>query len=407
MKRWAAAALVAGLTAPAALAQGVDESGFRYVRPLEAPAGLVAFEPDGPLFAHARRELADLRILDSEGRQVPWRTPPFMGSVRPPRPVLFLNSGVRNGRAVALLDLGPNPGVHDQVMLDIPDRDFVGRIEVSGSDKRNGPFTLLSTTVVYDISGAPPARSTTAVYPPSDFRFLSLNATGVSEIAGASVLGGPSPPPELLERPLRSLSVRSPARLTIAVADLGFRNLPVDELRVLATTELYDRPVQVEASNTGRRWLLLAQGRVFRFRESVDATIPLEGRHRYLRLTIENGDDAPLEGLRIEPLARPRTVLVAEGFRPPYRLLYGNRGLRAPEYDFAQAPLEADDLDSAGEATLGREALNPGWEPPRDTRSFTARHPEVLQAALALAAAILLAGAFLALRRRTQSPSGG
>lgn len=404
MRRWAAAALAAVVAAPAAFAQSLDESDFRYVRPLQAPPGLAAFEPDGVLFAHTRRELADLRILDSAGAQVPWRTRPVQGSTRPPLPVLVLNSGTQGGAAVALLDLGPNAGVHDQVTLDIPEQDFVGKVEVSGSDRRRGAFTRLSTTVIYDISGAPPARSTTAVYPPSDFRYLSLRATGVGEIAGASVIASPGPQPELLERPVRSTEVRSGRRLTIVTVDLGFRNVPVDEIRVLSSTRLYDRPVQVEASNTGERYVLYAQGRVFRFQESVDATIPVEVRHRYLRLTIENGDDAPLEGLRVEALARPRTVLVSEGFEPPYRLVYGNPRLGAPEYDFAQAPI---DPDSAANATLGREALNPDWEAPEDTRSFTARHPQVMKAALALAAAVLLFGAFLALRRRTESPSGG
>jgi hypothetical protein len=407
VRRLGAAAITAALLAPAALAQSVDESGFRYVRPAEAPVGAVAFEPDGPLFAHSKPELADLRIVDSAGRQVPWRRLPLPSSVRPPRAVLLLNSGLRSGKAVALLDLGPNPGVHDQVVLDVPDSDFVGRVEVSGSDRRKGPFTFLSTTVIYDISGAPPARSTTAVYPPSDFRYLSLSATDVSKIAGASVLAGRSPRPDLLERPLRSFSVRSETRQTIATADLGFRNMPVDEIRVRARTKLYDRPIQVEGSNTGESWVLLAQGRVFRFSGSVDSTIPLQSRHRFLRLTIENGDDAPLEGLRIEASASPRTILVAEDFRPPYRLLYGNPGLRAPEYDFAQAPLDSVDADSVPRATLGREALNPAWQPPEDTRSFTARHPQVLPAALAVAAAVLFAAAFLALRRRTETPSGG
>jgi hypothetical protein len=404
VRRWAAAALAAAVAAPLAFAQSLDESGFRYVRPLDAPLGLVAFEPDGVLFAHTERELADLRILDSAERQVPWRLRPLEASTRPPLPVLVLNSGMQGGAAVALLDLGPDAGIHDQVTLEIPDRDFVGNVEVSGSDRRQGRFTRLSTTGIYDISGAPPARSTTAVYPPSDFRYLSLRATGVREIAGASVIAARGPQPELLERELRDVSLRSNARLTIVTVDLGFRNMPVDEIRVLSSTKLYDRPVQIEASNTGERYVLYAQGRVFRFQESVDATIPLEGRHRYLRLTIENGDDAPLENLRVEALARPRTVFLADGFASPYRLLYGNPRLGPPEYDFAQAPL---DPDSAADANLGREALNPDWEAPEDTRSFTARHPQVLKAALALAAAILLVGAFLALRRRTESPSGG
>jgi hypothetical protein len=404
LKRWAAAVVAAGLLAPTALAQELDESGFRYVRPLEAPAGLASFEPDGPLFEHAKLGLADLRIVDSAARQVPWRTLPAASSGSP-RPVLVLNTGVRDGKAVALLDLGPSPPIHDQVVLDIPESDFVGRVEVRGSDKRPGPFTFLSTTVIYDISGAPPARSTTAVYPPSDFRYLSVSVSDVSIIAGAVVPGGRTPQLDFLERPLRSFSVRSHMRETIASADLGFRNMPVDELRVRASTRLYDRPIRIEGSNTGDNWVVLARGRVFRLGESVDTTIPLSSRHRYLRLTIENGDDAALEGLSVEAQARPRTILVSEGFRPHYRLLYGNPGLGAPEYDFAEAPIESTKVLSVTRTTPGREALNPAWEPPEDTRSFTARHPAVLTAVLAVAAIVLFAGAFLALRRRAETPA--
>jgi hypothetical protein len=407
VKRWGAAALAAGLLASAAAAQTVDESGFRYERALEAPPGLASFEPDGPLYAHSKEGLTDLRILDAAGAQVPWRTLPPPSLEQPPRMVRLLNSGTRAGKAVALVDLGPDPGIHDRLMLDIPDADFVGRVDVRGSDQRDGPFTFLSSTGIYDISGAPPARSTTAVYPQSDFRYLSLTATDVSGITGVFVPVAGVPSPELLRRELDSFEMSSADQQTIATADIGFPNVPADELRIRAETKLYDRPVHIEGSNTGETWVLLAQGRVFRFQSSVETTIPLSARHRYLRLTIDNGDDPPLEGLDVEALARPRTILVSDGFEPPYRLLYGNPSLLAPQYDFAEAPIESIDPDSAAEASLGAEELNPSWEPPEDTRSFSARHPEVIPAVLAIAAVVLFFGAFLALRRRTETPSGG
>jgi hypothetical protein len=343
VKRWGAAALAAGLLASAAAAQTVDESGFRYERALEAPPGLASFEPDGPLYAHSKEGLTDLRILDAAGAQVPWRTLPPPSLEQPPRMVRLLNSGTRAGKAVALVDLGPDPGIHDRLMLDIPDADFVGRVDVRGSDQRDGPFTFLSSTGIYDISGAPPARSTTAVYPQSDFRYLSLTATDVSGITGVFVPVAGVPSPELLRRELDSFEMSSADQQTIATADLGFPNVPADELRIRAETKLYDRPVHIEGSNTGETWVLLAQGRVFRFQSSVETTIPLSARHRYLRLTIDNGDDPPLEGLDVEALARPRTILVSDGFEPPYRLLYGNPSLLAPQYDFAEAPIESID----------------------------------------------------------------
>ena len=407
MKRWGAVALAAALLASAAAAQTVDESGFRYERALEAPPGLAVFEPDGPLYAHSKEGLTDVRILDSTGAQVPWRTLPPLSQAQPPRMVRLLNSGTRGGKAVALVDLGADPGIHDQLVLDIPDSDFVGRVDVRGSDKREAPFTFLSSTGIYDISGAPPARSTTAVYPQSDFRYLSLSATDVSAIRGVFVPASGAPSPELIPRELQSLEMSSEDQLTVATADLGFPNVPVDELRIRAATKLYDRPVQIEGSNTGETWVLLARGRVFRFQASVETTLPLSARHRYLRLTIDNGDDPPLEDFDVQALARPRTIVVSDGFEPPYRLLYGNPSLLAPQYDFAEAPIESIDAESAAEASLGVEELNPSWEPPEDTRSFSARHPEVIPAVLAIAAVVLFFGAFLALRRRTETPSGG
>ncbi len=389
--------LAAALAAPAADAQMLDRTDFRYVRTLAAPSGLVSFEPDGLLFAHAKLEFADLRILDAERRQVAWRPAPAEAPP-PPREVRVLNRGTRSGKAVALLDLGPAPGVHDRLELDIPEEDFVGRVQVSGGDDRR-TLTRLSTTVVYDIAGARHARSTTAVYSPSDFRYLQLTASGIDEIAGAAV-SAPAGRPDLEERPLRSVVVDQDGTRTIATIDLDFRRIPVDELRVSAATPLYDRPVLIEGSNDGARWTALAQARIFRFRDSVETSIGIAGRHKFLRVTIENADDAPLEAIRLTPLARPRTILVSAGYTPPYRVFYGNPELRAPRYDFAEAPAGSLHLEPVERATLGAELLNDLYEPPEDERSFFARHPRAVEASLAVTAVVLFVGAFLALRRR-------
>jgi hypothetical protein len=50
---------------------------------------------------------------------------------------------------------------------------------------------------------------------------------------------------------------------------------------------------------------------------------------------------------------------------------------------------------------VGAEARNPDYEPPADSRSFAKRHPEVVQAALTLAAIAVAGAGLVALRRRT------
>ena len=292
----------------------------------------------------------------------------------------------------------------DRLELDIPDTGFVGRVRVSGTDDRR-TFTHLSTSVVYDIEGAEGrARSTVVTFPPSDFRYLQLKARGVSRIDGARISG----------RGQRSMAlevdseprVESTGRATLIVIDLEYPKVPVDEIRVSARTSQYNRPATVAGSNDGRNWVLLASSRVYRLWYSGVAgntrtpgtSIRIDGRHRYLRLRIENGDDTPLEGIEVATLAFPRP-LVAEGGHPrPLRLFYGDPSARPPVYDFARLPVPKSTTYASG--ALGPERRNELFEPPPDTRSFAARHSSVVTVALVIAALAAAAAGALALRRR-------
>jgi hypothetical protein len=395
-------ALLVSLAAGAqpAAAAGVDRADFRYQRPLVAGAGSepILIEPDGPLFEHSLPGLADLRIADARGRQVPWRR---AGSERAAEPeaVPLLNSGRQGRFAVALLDLGAQRRVRDRVVLDVPDRSFVGRVVVLGADDRHGPFTRLSATGIYDVRGAHPARSTVAVFPPSDFRYLLVRATGVSRIVGASVSGARERP-RLLRRTVRSVSQRQDGSHTILTLDLGFRNVPVDELRIAATTARYERPVTILGSNSRHRFAPLAAARIFRFPGSASAPIPIGAHRRYVRIEIDNGDDASLRGIEVSAWSRSRALLLEGGHPLPYTLYYGSPRANAPSYDFARLPTSALGAERAVRGRLGPERRTLAFEPPPDTRSFTARNPGLVTGALALAALALGAVGLLALRKR-------
>lgn len=381
----------------------VDATKFRYVRSVgTAAAGPVALEPDNLLLAHAKPGFADLRVLDARGRQVPWRPLPQVDeAVQPAR---VLNSGTRGRRAVALVDLGPRRGVYDRIELRTPTRGFVGRVTVFGSDRRDGPFTRLSSTGIYDLAGAERARSTTAIVPPSDYRYLALRATGVKRIDGA-VVSGAAERRRLTKRLQRVVAGpgRAPRR-SVFLLDLGVPGVPVAELVVLGPRSLaartYDRPVLVEGSNDRSAFQVLARGRISRFPGSTSPPIELSSRFRYLRVTVENGDDPPLRGLRFDAYGASQAILLAPGYARPFRLLYGGPEVSAPSYEFARLPApEPGTLLAADQ--LGVERLNEAFQAPPDTRSFVARNPRLIQAALVLAAIALGLGGFLALRRRT------
>ena len=181
--KWAVVVAVLTLVA-AAPANALDASSFRWERTLETDGGLAAFEPDGPMYEHAAAGFRDLRVLDARGRQVGWRTRSVRGDEQL-RSARILNAGTQSGAAVALLDFGPERVVRERIQLNVPQQPFVGRAEVHGSHDRK-TYTRLSSTAIYDVRGATRAISTVVVFPPSDFRYYRIRATGVKAIRGAT-----------------------------------------------------------------------------------------------------------------------------------------------------------------------------------------------------------------------------
>ena len=382
-------AVAAALAAPAA----VDESDFRWERALQASgSGLVTFVADGPLFARTQPGLADLRVLDSAGRQVPWRRLPDPAP-RASKEVELLNRGVQGRAFVGLLDLGPTRAVRNRAELVIPNqRNYVGRVTVFGSDDRR-TFTRLSTTTVFDLQGGSAATSRTLLFPPSDHRFLRLRGIGVPLPIAARVFNAPRRLPlDIVES---DVSIEQRERATHVRLDVSYDRRPIDLIRIHTTTPRFDREVTISAA---RGEQFLRAGRIVRGGGVVQLNVPVSAAHRVLSVDIRNGDDAPLRALRVEALARPRTIVLAEGVAPSFRLLYGNPSLDSPTYDFARLP--ARELEPLVAGQLGAERANPAWEGPEDTRSFLERNPRVVEGSLALVALALGVGGFFALRRR-------
>ena len=387
---------LAALVAAAALAGGVQQDEFRYTRglPAQVASGRVAFEPDGRMLAHARPGFADLRVVDANGSQVPWRHVPE-GRLAIGREAVVLNSGRRRNVAVALVDVGPGRRVYERVELGIAGGNFVGRVTAFGADRRHAAFTRLSTTTVYDVRGAESARSTTIVLPPTDHRYLELRATGVARITSATVLGE-FERPDLVRRRHAVLGVENRARTTVSTLDFGLPGVPVTRLELRAADTRYDRPVLVEGSNDRATFVPVVQGRMTRAPGIVSPPLELDSRFRYLRVTIENGDDPPLRRVRSETFGPSFALMVEGGHAQPLRLLYG-ADVRAPSYEFARLPVEQP-VEVLEPSKLPRETLNPAFELPG--RTFGERYRWLVQAALVLAALVVAIAGFLAVRRR-------
>jgi len=388
----------------ATAAADVAETQFRYTRTLIAPSGdPVRFEPDGPLYGHAGVDFPDLRILDADGAQVPWRPAPTPAAV-PSQPVTLVARGQRDGTVSVVVDRGAARPVIDRIKLDIPDKVFVGSVEVQGSATgAEGTYAALSTTPIYAVRGAVAARSTTAVFPPTDYRFLLVQARGVSQITGARVARDPFQPP--LRVVQAESTRREEGKATVVELDLGHTGVPVSRVRIVSGTPRYIRPVLVEGSNDGVTFGQLGyREQVARFPGVDLSNVALAARHRYLRVTIRNGDDQPLALLRVFPETVPRPLLLADGFESPYRLLYGGQGVRAPVYDFARLPAAATGFERGPGRDSRRRARERALRAARRTRTFFEQNDYLIEILLVVVTIVVAAAGLFALRRRTSAP---
>jgi hypothetical protein len=205
--------------------------------------------------------------------------------------------------------------------------------------------------------------------------------------------------------PARKTTQQLRGKRTVILVDLGLA-LPVTSVIVDASTPAFDRPVLVAASLDGKEFWWANRSRIYRYAGARRRTLPVDfsgSVMRYVRITIDNGDDRPLRGVRVRVSRWAVPLLVAGGGARPYTLRYGSPRLHAPDYDFARLPLKATGVAHASPARLGPErkvAAQPKAEP--RTPSIRSYHWLVL-VGLALAAVVVGAAGFLVVRRKTPS----
>jgi hypothetical protein len=118
-----------------------------------------------------------------------------------------------------------------------------------------------------------------------------------------------------------------------------------------------------------------------------------------LTITVDNGDNPPLQLTRVQPLSVERRVYFDPQGKTKLKLYYGDEKLSAPVYDYAKF-FHLD--ESAAPVSLGPGAHNHAYTGRPDERPWSDRHPAVLWAAMLLVLAVLAAVAIRGLKQATE-----
>jgi hypothetical protein len=406
----------------AALALLVAAPMFRYERPVQlaqsaAPETCVVLPPD--LLSHAAPRLQDLRVMAGD-REVAYqiRTSSEAGA-EVTRPEQILNLG-QHGGAVSF-DVEMTEPRYNRVLLRMARSHFSVLIRMTGTERAGEGGVALPEIAYSSNADENETQQRLISLPESSFRYLhfeirtlALEPVTPQDIAGVDVLVEKAELPRYMQVAAASGPQQKPHETVyefavppnLALDGLSFasddprtvfsRTADVERFRTSQTTEAASEdagqramPMQSEgiafihkpdakqpAASNGQSTINLALG-----------AVPYAST---VRLTIQNGDDAPLALHAVALQMRERQVCFLRKTNTSYTLRYGDPLLGAPQYDLS--PIEANAM-SVSASTLGAErALMPTET---GLRPFTERHPVLLWIALILVVGTL---GFVALR---------
>ncbi len=394
----------AALLALLALA-GTDRPAVERPIAVEGP-GRVAVPLDRDVYAEARADLGDIRVVDDTGRRVPFVIDRDAPEPPPPlHPVVLNRAFVAGKTAIATLDFGQKVR-KSALRVSLSGANFRRRVDVEGSDDGRAFSTLLDDAWVFAIPEV--TRYETIGLPDGDHRFLRLTVhLGPDdprriEIGDVTADGARAPASagEWLPVPMRAIR-RDRERDTLVVLDLPGARHPFRAIELEVATSAFLRAVVVEAQRVPLDWAAIGDGVVYRYESGgrfyERTRLEVGGRERRIRLRVRDLDDAPLDVRGAAVLVPKERVLFEAQPGRVYWLAYGSQDAPAPLFDLERTMGAPDAWAAqAREGRLGQPQRISAE--PAAARPWTERHPALLWAGLVVVALLLGAVTWRALR---------
>ncbi|MEN6586217.1 MAG: DUF3999 family protein [Sulfuricella sp.] len=381
---------------------------FRTLQNPPAPSAWLSAELPAEIFGPAQNSLADLRVIDRDGKEVPYLLHAQQEQCqRAWRDAPVSDTGFVPGKySQAIIDTGPNGAPHNAVQLTIEQKDFFTWTEIAASDDRLNWRIVREKAPLFRFEQDNVTNGQILTYPRTRSRWLRLRflqgekalqarEARITEESRTAARRAPLPA-------LFSLAARQPEGETLLEADLGKMRPPVSAIRFETSQPEFHRRVTISASDDGKTWRNAGQGHIYRYtddakqRTELEVVFP-ESHARLWRVTLLNRSDPALPGLHLEMRGVPRQVAFKREAGQDYRLLYGNARATAPRYELAQlAQLTRPAQWQGAPATqLGPQQDNSAYV---SGEAWSERHPWLLWTALIIAVGGLAWMAINALR---------
>ena len=344
------------------------------------------------IYDAARLDLADIRLLDDGGEQVPYvlAKPGDITDKLKYSPDLINRSTNTDGAAMVTLDFAKQI-VKNQIEVETGGNNFRRAVKVEGSNDNIQFFTVVDTAFVFAVDYR--TRFEKIDLPRNDYRYLRITVEPMATEEKSPVINvvrAFKHESKLAERqPVKMVPVEhsenEKSKSSIYVYDLAYRHLPVSEIELDVADNAFYRYVTIQGRDEATRkvmidsednrqrfrevevaWKRIISGTIYRYpeangkkRQKLALRVPSGRRiYRYLKIVISNYDDKPLAiNSTSAKMIADNIVFTAQDDIAP-TLYVGSQSAGKPRYDLAQRlnkPLQVE----ARVANLGEIINNP------------------------------------------------
>jgi hypothetical protein len=369
----------------------------------------------------SREDLDDLRLLDASGAEIPYAllVRRQILDKREISATVFNKATVGANTGEMSVDLGENPGDHNEVEIETTGSNFRRQVNVEGSDDGTAWRTLAAGSVIFSMTSQNQTVTANRVtYPTSRYRYLrvrviadELSDRHAPTVNGVKVILAVRQPGQLttwgLSVPPYELLRNQGAPASAWTIDLGAR-VPCDRLNVDFEEESFSRPFTIETMDDSQNIRLVASGeltrRIGEQRQPITIYFQKEEYVRKLRMLVTDYSN-PMLSISSITAAAPARQLVYElkdRTAGPLRLYFGNPKATPPHYDF-EKELPAKMTSTPAKSSFGSISNNSEYQP--EPVPLTERVPWLIYVVLSLSsialAWILWSLARTSLKRRT------
>lgn len=395
-----------GLFMPLFCLASFNLSDWKYFKEIDfSQDGLINFDLGPEVFFASQKDLADLRVADQKGEEVPYYLEVSQDnkSVEAYSPRLLNNTFVKGKYSSIILDTGEEERIINRLKIITDSENFQRNVSLQGSSDGNNWQTLLGDAYIYnytDEKGDWEARDTQLEFTDSTFRYYKVEIDDPEgepvKIKDAEVSYYKEEKEKKKEfSPDYEVSENEEEKETEILLDLGGSGMLINEIELGFVQDNFHRGVYIYASDDKDDWDYQGSAYIFDYQTSgfqgKNLRINFSGTKKpYLKAVIDNKDNSSLDLNKLKAYSPVHRLYFRADPGKSYRLYYGNPRAEKVEYDLEKyfSYLDKDEFVGAG---LSGQKENPSFTPPPPEKTpLTERIPYLLPVSLLILCVFLL-----------------